>query len=140
MAMVTAAIAHEGNLMNPFLVKNVMTTEFDMIEQYSPSSRRAAMSSTNAQLLLDMMRTTVTKGTASSGIIEGLTVGAKTGTAESGTDAPAHAWFVATGESGGRAIVVSVVVENGGGEIEVSGNRIAGPIAQKVLKAGFRLP
>jgi peptidoglycan glycosyltransferase len=96
------------------------------------------MSPANAAVLLDMMRSVVTNGTASSGQISGIKVGAKTGTAESGTDALPHAWFVATGEYQGRSIVVAVVVENGGGEQEVSGNRIAGPIAAAVLETAFK--
>ena len=107
-------------------------------ETTAPALFRSAMSPTNAAILLDMMRSVVNNGTASSGRIPGITVGAKTGTAESGTDALPHAWFVATGESQGRTLVVAVVVENGGGQQEVSGNRIAGPIAAAVLKAAFQ--
>jgi peptidoglycan glycosyltransferase len=138
MAMVTAAITNSGNLMAPHLVKNVMSADLAVIESTSPSFVRSAMSVSNAEVLLDMMRSVVTNGTASSGKIDGITVGAKTGTAESGTAALPHAWFVATGQFQGRNIVVAVVVENGGGAQEVSGNRIAGPIAAAVLKTAFK--
>ena len=84
-----------------------------------------------------MMRSVVSNGTASSGKIAGILVGAKTGTAETGTDALPHAWFVATATYQGRSVVVAVVIENGGGQTEVSGNRIAGPIAAQVIKAAF---
>ncbi len=138
MAMVTAAITNSGNLMAPHLVKNVMSADLAVIESTSPSFVRSAMSVSNAEVLLDMMRSVVTNGTASSGKIDGITVGAKTGTAESGTAALPHAWFVATGQFQGRNIVVAVVVENGGGAQEVSGNRIAGPVAAAVLKTAFK--
>lgn len=138
MAMVTGAISNNGNLMAPRLVRNVMSADLAVIESTSPTTLRTALSQANAASLLDMMRTVVTNGTASSGLIDGIKVGAKTGTAESGTDALPHAWFVATGEYQGRTIVVAVVVENGGGVQEVSGNRIAGPIAAEVLKTAFK--
>ena len=138
MALVTAAITNQGNLMYPHLVRNVRSNDLTVIETTAPALVRSAMSPTNAAILLDMMRSVVNNGTASSGRIPGITVGAKTGTAESGTDALPHAWFVATGESQGRTLVVAVVVENGGGQQEVSGNRIAGPIAAAVLKAAFQ--
>lgn len=138
MAMVTAAITNQGNLMYPHLVRNVRSNDLSIIESTTPELVRSAMSPANADVLLDMMRSVVTNGTASSGQISGIKVGAKTGTAESGTDALPHAWFVATGEYQGRSIVVAVVVENGGGEQEVSGNRIAGPIAAAVLETAFK--
>jgi peptidoglycan glycosyltransferase len=107
------------------------------LESTSPINLGQAQDPAQSKALLDMMRSVVTDGTASSGLVKGVLVGAKTGTAETGTTALPHAWFVATATYQGRSIVVAVVVENGGGETEVSGNRIAGPIAAKVIKAAF---
>ncbi len=137
MAMVVGAIANNGVVMQPYLVKNVMTTELDIIESTEPSQWSSAMSAEDASSLIDMMQSVVTNGTASSVRIEGLTVGAKTGTAESGTDKPAHAWFVATAADEKQTLAIAVVVDNGGGAAEVSGNAIAGPIAAAILKAAL---
>jgi cell division protein FtsI/penicillin-binding protein 2 len=41
-------------------------------------------------------------------------------------------------EANGRKIAIAVVVENGGGALEVSGNQIAGPIAAKVIAAAIQ--
>ena len=138
MAMVTAAISNQGRLLQPQLVKRVTSADFDVIESFAGREVSQAMTPESAAELLSMMRTTVTNGTASSGQIPGVTVGAKTGTAESGTDAQPHAWFVATATKGQRSVVVAVVVQNGGGAAEVSGNRLAGPIAAAVIKAAFK--
>ncbi|MEY2634322.1 MAG: hypothetical protein RIS75_262 [Actinomycetota bacterium] len=137
MAMVTSAITNNGVLMKPFLVKDIRTSELGLLESTSPINLGQAQDPAQSKALLDMMRSVVTDGTASSGLVKGVLVGAKTGTAETGTTALPHAWFVATATYQGRSIVVAVVVENGGGETEVSGNRIAGPIAAKVIKAAF---
>jgi peptidoglycan glycosyltransferase len=94
-----------------------------------------AMTPTNAAALLSMMETTVTQGTATSVQIPGIRVGGKTGTAQSGTDAKAHAWFVAVAPVQDPQVSVAVVLQNGGGAAEVSGNALAGPIARSVIEA-----
>ena len=137
MAMVASAISNDGILMKPYLVKDIRTSELELLETTKTFEVGRAQTTEQSRVLLDMMRTVVSKGTASSGKISGILVGAKTGTAETGTDALPHAWFVATATYQGRSIVVAVVIENGGGQTEVSGNRIAGPIAANVIKAAF---
>jgi peptidoglycan glycosyltransferase len=137
MAMVTSAITNGGLLMKPYLVKDIRTSELELLETTNTFELGQAQTPEQSQVLLDMMRSVVSKGTATSGKISGVLVGAKTGTAETGTEALPHAWFVATATYQGRSIVVAVVIENGGGQSEVSGNRIAGPIAASVIKAAF---
>jgi peptidoglycan glycosyltransferase len=137
MAMVASAISNNGVLMKPYLVKDIRTSELGLLESTAPITLGQAQEADHSRILLDMMRSVVTNGTASSGLVKGVVVGAKTGTAETGTDALPHAWFVATATYQGRSIVVAVVIENGGGATEVSGNRIAGPIAANVIKASF---
>ena len=117
---------------------NIIHLVLARIDEAKASGAELVLGGAPLEDIAAMMRSVVTNGTASSGQISGIKVGAKTGTAESGTDALPHAWFVATGEYKGRSIVVAVVVENGGGEQEVSGNRIAGPIAAAVLETAFK--
>jgi peptidoglycan glycosyltransferase len=137
MAMVVSSIANDGNLMQPFLVKSVLTSDLVEIERTSPSSRNQTISATTAKLLKSMMKTVVNAGTAYTVRIPGVEVGAKTGTADSGTNKSAHAWMVANATKGSRTLSIAVVVENGGGAAEVSGNRIAGPIVAKIIKQAF---
>ena len=74
-------------------------------------------------------------GTATTlqGLTGSLDVGAKTGTAQLGTEAPAnHAWMIAwAGPPGGEAeIAVAVLVEGLPGQgTEATGNSEAGPVA-----------
>lgn len=138
MAMVIAAIANRGVLNNPQLVQSVRSANLNVIESWQPRQLGQAVTPEVAAQLVSMMRSVVTNGTASSGRLNGIMVGAKTGTAESGTSAPPHAWFVANATVGKRTISVAVVVQNGGGAAEVSGNGIAGPIAAKVILAAFK--
>lgn len=134
MAMVVSAIANDGKLMQPHLVEKVLTSDLEVLEETPKTVRNQAISPVVAKLLKSMMKTVVNAGTASTVKIPGVGVGAKTGTADSGTEKSAHAWMVANATKAGRTISIAVVVENGGGAAEVSGNRIAGPIVAKIIK------
>ena len=137
MAMVVSALANDGKLMQPHLVSKVLTSDLAVIEQTQLSVKSQVVSSATAKILSSMMKTVVNAGTAYTVKITGVEVGAKTGTADSGTDKSAHAWMVANATKGGRTISIAVVVENGGGAPEVSGNKIAGPIIAKIIKQAF---
>jgi len=137
MAMVVSAIANDGKLMQPHLVAKVLTSDLAVLDQTPNTIRNQAISNSVARLLKSMMKTVVNSGTAYTVKIPGIEIGAKTGTADSGTDKSAHAWMVANATKNGRTISIAVVVENGGGAAEVSGNRIAGPIVAKIIRQAF---
>lgn len=138
MAMVNSAILNDGRLMQPNLVRDIRTADLQVLESIEPRLIRQAISNQSAAVLKEMMRAVVVNGTASSLNLPGVWVGGKTGTAETGTDALPHAWMSAIAEVNGRKIAIAVVVENGGGALEVSGNQIAGPIAAKVIEAALK--
>ena len=48
---------------------------------------------------------------------------------------PPHAWFVSFAPAETPRVAVAVVIEDGGGQPEVSGNRLAAPIAREVMEA-----
>ncbi len=131
MAMVSAAIANDGALMQPYLVKGIRGPDLSMLDTTKPREMSTAMSTSDAQMLADMMVSVVNRGTGSNARVNGVRVGGKTGTAESGTDAKPHAWFTAFAPG----VAVAVVIENGGGASEVSGNALAAPIARAVIQA-----
>ena len=135
MAMVAGGIANDGVVMKPFLVSQVLGTDLAVLQSTTPSAFGRAMSNGNAKILQDMMIGVVRDGTASKARIAGLAVGGKTGTAENAPGEPAHAWFVGFAPMGESQIAIAVVLENGGGETEISGNSLAAPIAAAVIRA-----
>lgn len=135
MAMVTAAIANDGVVMQPYLVSQVLGPDLSVLENASPKAISRAMKPENAQILRNMMVGVVENGTGSNARISGISVGGKTGTAENTPGESAHAWFVGMAPAEGSQIAVAVVLEHGGGATEVSGNALAAPIAQAVMRA-----
>ncbi len=135
MAMVAAAIANEGVVMQPYLISETLGTDLSVLENTTPKAVSRAMKPQNAAILRDMMVSVVENGTGSNARISGVQVGGKTGTAENVPGLPAHAWFVSIAPAANADVAVAVVLQNGGGATEVSGNALAAPIARAVMQA-----
>lgn len=136
MAMVTAAIANQGVLMKPQLIKSVVASNLNLLSQPEPIVFSSPMSRTTSGFLTRMMVDSVEVGVASRANIEGIAVAGKTGTAESGPNDPYTLWFTGFAPAEAPRVVVTVVVEDGGGVGQSgTGNQIAAPIAKAVLEA-----
>lgn len=138
MAMVGAGIGNDGIVMRPYLVNQVLGPNLKVLENASPQQFSRAMSVQNARTLGEMMTHVVDRGTGSNARISGIAVGGKTGTAETNPGSPAHAWFVGIAPAKQARVAVAVVLQNGGGASEISGNGLAAPIARAVMQAVLR--
>jgi penicillin-binding protein A len=135
MAMVGAGIGNDGVVMKPFLVAQILGPNLKVLDTATPQRFSRAMSIRHARMLGAMMANVVSSGTGSNARIAGVSVGGKTGTAETSTGSPAHAWFVGIAPAQNARIAVAVVLQNGGGAREISGNGLAAPIARAVIQA-----
>ncbi|MFJ6185812.1 penicillin-binding transpeptidase domain-containing protein [Streptomyces sp. NPDC092295] len=143
MAMVSAALAHDGLLAAPHMVSKVVDASGDTIQSYPDGDTRRIVSSSTAEQLRSAMVTVVEDGTGTNARIDGAEVGGKTGTAQHGVDNvnTPYAWFTsyAKDSSTGKEVAVAVVVEDSGAaRSEVSGNGLAAPIAQKMMTAALQ--
>ncbi|MER5178659.1 penicillin-binding protein 2 [Streptomyces sp. NPDC002896] len=139
MAMVAAAVANDGVLMQPYMVDQLTAPNLDVIEKTDPKKLSEPMSKENAQKLQSMMETVVSEGTGTNAQIPGVTVGGKTGTAQHGlnnSEKP-YAWFISYAKtSEGSPVAVAVVVEDGSANRgDITGGGLAAPIAKAVMKA-----
>jgi peptidoglycan glycosyltransferase len=140
MAMVTAAIANDGTLMQPYMVDKLRAPNLDVIEENKPEELGEPMSGATAQKLQEGMETVVNDGTGNNAQIPGVTVGGKTGTAQHGVgnEAKPFAWFVsyAKDENGDSPVAVAVVIESSDTvRSEIGGNSLAAPVAKAVMQA-----
>ena len=111
MALVCAAVAAGGTVPTPTIVDRIVTEDGEIVTAFQPW--RTAISPETAAKVRAMMETSAEIGYASGAQIPGVRVGAKTGTAESGQEAP-HSWFIAYAGEGEERLAVSVCVEYGG--------------------------
>lgn len=137
MALVAGAVGNGGFRAEPYLVERILDPTGQTIDKTKPTLTRILPKPVAAQLK-ETMVAVVQYGTgsvvgfrdASSG-----TIGGKTGTAQTGTDAAPHVWFIAYGPG----VSVAVVVENGGDAgNEATGGRVAGPIAKALLEKAMQ--
>ena len=135
MAMITSAIANNGIMMEPKMLKSVVGARSEA-EVLKPTTYKKVLESEQAKIVQDYMLACVTDGTGKKAAVKGYVVGGKTGTAQvssNGEKAP-HAWFCGFVQDEEHPIAIAVIVENGG-----SGGSIAGPIVSKVLSQAIQL-
>ena len=138
MALVAASIANDGVVPSLNIVSHTIdaggreTNVFDL----DPAGR-AFSRETAADLRLAMLGV-VEDGTGQAMAIDGLVVGAKTGTAQLGPESTSqHAWAVAfAGTDIGRPdIAIAVLVEADETAGEQTGGRVAGPVVARLIEA-----
>ncbi|MGW1408084.1 penicillin-binding transpeptidase domain-containing protein [Streptomyces sp. NPDC002403] len=139
MAMVAAAVANDGKLMQPYMVAERQAPNLDVIYTHEKEQFSQPLSGENAQKLQQMMETVVKNGTGTNALIDGVTVGGKTGTAQHGlnnSENP-YAWFISYAKTdSGSPVAVAVVVEDSqANRDDISGGGLAAPIARDVMKA-----
>jgi peptidoglycan glycosyltransferase len=137
MAMVASAIANDGLLMRPYIVDEIRSANFDTLDKTKPQDLSEAMSSSTSRDLTTMLVSVVDNGTASSAAMPGIQVAGKTGTAEAGRDDIGnYAWFVSFAPADDPKVAVAVMIQNAHvPNDDVSGGRLAGPIAKAVMEA-----
>ena len=142
MALVASAIAGQGNTPSPYLVKEILNHKGELVTRTLNSIWQQTMEASTAELLREGMKEIVDSGTAQRLAINGLIIGAKTGTAQISSDEIAtHAWvlgFAGYPESL-PSVAFTVFVEADSAEGEQTGGRTAAPIAREILVQFFEI-
>jgi peptidoglycan glycosyltransferase len=136
MALVAAAIANNGVVMEPHVAVQITDQDDNVIRRISPRAWMTATDPNTAATVRDMMIQVVRSGTGTNAQIEGIDVAGKTGTAQNELGDP-HAWFIGFAPADTPQIAVAVIIE--GGEqgdpgSEATGGVISAPIAQQMMR------
>ncbi len=129
-AMVAAAVANDGTLMQPYLVDQVRAPDLSVLDETDPEVFSEVISSDIANQLTEMMLSVVDNGSGRRAQIPGVQVAGKTGTAQVREGVPDHNWFIGFAPADDPKIAVAVFVANGGG----TGGDISAPIARDVIQ------
>ena len=132
--LITAAIANQGKLMQPYLVDCVKREDGQTVKQTKPKTiEEHLVSKEEAAELTRLMTQVVEEGTATR--LSGLTytVAGKTGSAEyNDVKGESHAWFTGFAPAENPEIAVTIILEGAG-----SGGDHAVPIAKRILDCYF---
>jgi penicillin-binding protein A len=137
MALVAEAIANQGVILQPHVVDCVLDPNDKPVSQVGVQQYKRAIDSATADTMRTFMLGVVNdpRGTGTAARIPGVAVAGKTGTAETATGQNPHAWFSAFAPADHPRYAIAVLVEHGGSDsAEVTGGRVAAPIAKQVLQ------
>ncbi|WP_104167535.1 penicillin-binding protein 2 [Arthrobacter sp. SX1312] len=131
MAMVSAAIANDGQQMKPQLVKSVRAADLELIDSPQPESLRQSVSGDTADQLTEWMVNVVDNGTATGAQVPGVRVAGKTGTAEVSATGD-NAWFTGFAPADDPQVALSIVMEN----VDIpTGQQLTSPSAKRLIEA-----
>ncbi|MDE5640382.1 MAG: penicillin-binding protein 2, partial [Bifidobacterium castoris] len=129
-AMVAAAVANKGKVMNPTLVDRVRFSDLSVLPDTKPQIMSTAFSEDTAKQLTEGMEAVVTDENTNLEI-PGIRVAAKTGTAQIGANNDSiDGWVIGFAPADDPKIAVAVVVHN----VDLYGSFAAGPVMTAVMK------
>ena len=140
MALVAAGIANHGTIMTPHVMKEIRDNNGALVRAWQPKPWLTATSASTADQIKALMVSVVTGGTGTGVALPGVSVAAKTGTAE--VDAShTNAWMIAFAPADNPTVAVAAVLPGltGVGN-ESSGGVRAAPIVRAVLQAALANP
>ncbi|MGL5574571.1 MAG: peptidoglycan D,D-transpeptidase FtsI family protein [Sarcina sp.] len=139
MAMVVSTIANGGVMMEPTMVKEIINSRGQVIQNFPPTQLRRVISAQNAATITkDMRFVTEQREGEPSGVWDYMDpkyqIASKTGTAQKENAqgqllVDANAWFVCFAPANDPKIAIAVKVVNGG-----AGSKIGASIAYKLVK------
>ena len=134
MALITAAVANDGIMPQPYIVERITShtgrVRWERGRRQALTGVQIFGSPENAEKIRNMLVEVVEGGTGTPARVAGVTVAGKTGTAENPAGA-AHGWFVAFAPAENPEIALAILTENTGG------TRRALEIARNMLEAYF---
>jgi stage V sporulation protein D (sporulation-specific penicillin-binding protein) len=77
-----SAVVNGGNLMEPYLVSQVIDADGNIVLQQEPTVLRQVISPQTSETMCALMRSVVEEGTAKNASVAGFDIGGKTGTSE----------------------------------------------------------
>ena len=133
----TSAIANGGDLLKPKLVKKILDSEGNIVEEFETETVRKVISKETSDTMLSLMETVVSDGSGSKSYIPGYKIGGKTGTAQKIIDGKYEdgkfiASFVAVAPIDDPKIAMLIVVDEPSGTYY--GGSIAAPVAREIFE------
>jgi len=132
MCLIACAVANDGVMMEPRLVKTVIAANGTERLGFTAKTYRTAIRDTSiVDEIKDYMKAVVNEknGTGRAASLSGHTVYGKTGSAEVDGQENTNAWFVGFLGDDDAPYAVAIVLENVGG-----GGAYAAPLAQKIFR------
>lgn len=129
------AIANDGIMMKPRIVKQIVNTKTNTTTNIEPVEIRQVISKETSAKMRNMMESVVTDGTGSSGGVKGYSVGGKTGTSEPPANNKEQGYiasFVGISPVENPEVVILAVLYDPKAK-DYHGGTVAGPVVSNIL-------
>lgn len=130
------AIANEGVLVQPQIVKQTVDSSTGAITTTETVAKRQVISKETAETMLDLMEYVVEKGTGQHAKVSGYSVGGKSGTSEpldGNTEEGYVASFIGVAPVSNPEVVILVAIYDPKGSAGHQGGQVAGPVVSQIL-------
>ena len=135
--MATAAIANNGILMKPLIVKEIMNSEYNIIKNYQSEKVRQVVSTNTANTMMNILQEVVDDGTGRRAKLKNYTAAGKTGTSQKFdfslgrySNEKFTSWFVGFAPSHDAEIAILVMLDEPKGSYY--GGTVAAPVFQEI--------
>ncbi len=136
LAMALSAMANDGILMQPLLVKEIVNQKGEVVKQFQPTPVRQVISPETARTIMAMMKTVTEQGgTGTEAVPPGYTVAGKTGTAQkvvgrAFSKSKYYSLFIGVTPAENPVLAIVVIVDEPKGAIY--GGTVAAPIFREI--------
>ncbi len=128
------AVANDGKLLKPHLLKNITDSQGNVIEEKDTEVVRQVVSEQTSQIMKGVLEKVVSEGTGGQAYLEGFRIGGKTGTSEKiprGNNKYV-ASFAGIAPCNDPQVVLLLMLDEPGGALH-TGGATAAPLAGKIL-------
>jgi len=142
LAMALSALANNGILMQPLLVKEIVSHQGEVVKKFEPTPVRQVISPETARTMVAMMKAvTETGGTGTEAVPPGYTVAGKTGTAQkvvgrAFSKSKYYSLFIGVTPAENPVLAIVVIVDEPKGAIY--GGTVAAPIFREIAGQTLR--
>ena len=144
MQLITAisAIANDGKLMEPRIVKEKVDNQGNVVETISPKVVRQVISEETSEKMMEIVQSVVSEGSGKAAYLPGYRVGGKTGTAQKVIDGKYAQGkyicsFIGIAPTDDPQIVVLAIVDEPTG-VSAFGSTTAGPIVKEIMSDSLK--
>ncbi|MCX7930452.1 MAG: penicillin-binding transpeptidase domain-containing protein [Chlorobi bacterium] len=143
LACAYAAIANDGVLMQPSLVRQITSSDGETLYQAQPQRIRRVVSPEVSRMIRTMLRTVVERGTGINAHIEGIPIAGKTGTAQQWVEGSYSkrdytASFIGMVPADQPELVMVVMLDRP--RTDIYGGSTAAPLFRRIIAAMLNIP
>lgn len=135
LATAVSAIANDGLLMKPRIVKQIINTDTNTVTDIEPVAVRQVVSKSTSERMRDLMHSVVTNGSGRTANISGYSIGGKTGTSEPPVSRPEEGYiasYIAIAPTEKPEICLLMALHDPPGR-QHQGGQTCGPYVGKML-------